>query len=143
MSVGESFDAGQVFAKDDVLLKIDSRDYELALTQAKSQVAQAELRLQMEINEVDVVRREWRLLNQGDFTDYDRERDEVIYTNMVLINIVDHTTDRFDRGSILLPEDDVANFEYERVRHGNLSAMKRDWSTLEVEPIEIPPDDFD
>jgi hypothetical protein len=77
------------------------------------------------------------------FTDYDRERDEVIYTNMVLINIVDHTTDRFDRGSILLPEDDVANFEYERVRHGNLSAMKRDWSTLEVEPIEIPPDDFD
>ena len=68
VSVGESFDAGQVFAKDDVLLKIDSRDYELALTQAKSQVAQAELRLQMEINEVDVVRREWRLLNQGEPT---------------------------------------------------------------------------
>ena len=68
VSVGESFDAGQVFAKDDVLLKIDSRDYELALTQAKSQVAQAELRLQMEINEADVVRREWRLLNQGEPT---------------------------------------------------------------------------
>ena len=68
VSVGESFDAGQVFAKDDVLLKIDSRDYELALAQAKSQVAQAELRLQMEINEVDVVRREWRLLNQGEPT---------------------------------------------------------------------------
>ena len=68
VSVEESFDAGQVFAKDDVLLKIDSRDYELALTQAKSQVAQAELRLQMEINEVDVVRREWRLLNQGEPT---------------------------------------------------------------------------
>ena len=68
VSVEVSFDAGQVFAKDDVLLKIDSRDYELALTQAKSQVAQAELRLQMEINEVDVVRREWRLLNQGEPT---------------------------------------------------------------------------
>ena len=68
VSVGESFDAGQVFAKDDVLLKIDSRDYELALAQAKSQVAQAELRLQMEINEVDVVRREWRLLNLGEPT---------------------------------------------------------------------------
>ena len=68
VSVEESFDAGQVFAKDDVLLKIDSRDYELALAQAKSQVAQAELRLQMEINEVDVVRREWRLLNQGEPT---------------------------------------------------------------------------
>ena len=68
VSVEVSFDAGQVFAKDDVLLKIDSRDYELALAQAKSQVAQAELRLQMEINEVDVVRREWRLLNQGEPT---------------------------------------------------------------------------
>ena len=68
VSVEESFDAGQVFAKDDVLLKIDSRDYELALAQTKSQVAQAELRLQMEINEVDVVRREWRLLNQGEPT---------------------------------------------------------------------------
>ena len=68
VSVEVSFDAGQVFAKDDVLLKIDSRDYELALTQAKSQVAQAELRLQMEINEADVVRREWRLLNQGEPT---------------------------------------------------------------------------
>ena len=68
VSVEESFDAGQVFAKDDVLLKIDSRDYELALAQAKSQVAQAELRLQMEINEADVVRREWRLLNQGEPT---------------------------------------------------------------------------
>ena len=68
VSVEVSFDAGQVFAKDDVLLKIDSRDYELALAQSKSQVAQAELRLQMEINEVDVVRREWRLLNQGEPT---------------------------------------------------------------------------
>ena len=68
VSVEVSFDAGQVFAKDDVLLKIDSRDYELALAQAKSQVAQAELRLQMEINEADVVRREWRLLNQGEPT---------------------------------------------------------------------------
>jgi RND family efflux transporter MFP subunit len=68
VSVAESFDAGQVFAKDDVLLKIDSRDYELTLAQAKSQVAQAELRLLMEIKEADVVRREWQLLNQGEPT---------------------------------------------------------------------------
>ena len=68
VSIAESFDVGQIFAKSDVLLKIDSRDYELALAQAKSQVAQAELRLQMEINEADVVRREWRLLNQGEPT---------------------------------------------------------------------------
>ena len=66
VSVAESFDVGQIFAKGDVLLKIDSRDYELALTQARSQVAQAQLRLQMEVKEADVVRREWELLNQGE-----------------------------------------------------------------------------
>ena len=66
VSVTESFDVGQVVAKDEVLLKIDSRDYELALTQAKSQIAQAELQLQMEQKEADIVRREWQLLNQGE-----------------------------------------------------------------------------
>jgi len=68
VSVAESFNAGQVFAKDDVLLTIDPRDYELALTQAKAQVAQAELRLLTEINEADVVRREWQLLKQEEPT---------------------------------------------------------------------------
>ena len=68
VSVAESFDVGQIFAKGDVLLKIDARDYELALAQAWSQVAQAQLRLQMEVKEADVVRREWELLNQGEPT---------------------------------------------------------------------------
>ena len=68
VSVAESFDVGQIFTKGDVLLKIDARDYELALAQARSQVAQAQLRLQMEVKEADVVRREWKLLNQGEPT---------------------------------------------------------------------------
>ena len=66
VSIAESFDVGQIFTKGDVLLKIDARDYELALAQARSQVAQAQLRLQMEVKEADVVRREWELLNQGE-----------------------------------------------------------------------------
>ena len=65
VSVSEKFDAGQIFKNDDVLLTIDSRDYELALAQAEATVAQADLRLQMEEKEAAVVRREWRLLNQG------------------------------------------------------------------------------
>ena len=68
VSVAKSFDVGQIFTKGDVLLKIDARDYELALAQARSQVAQAQLRLQMEVKEADVVRREWELLNQGEPT---------------------------------------------------------------------------
>ena len=65
VSVSDKFNAGQVFKKDDVLLTIDSRDYELALAQAEATVAQADLRLQMEEKEAAVVRREWQLLNQG------------------------------------------------------------------------------
>jgi len=68
VSVAGSFDTGQLVAKDEVLLKIDTRDYELALTQAEAQVAQAELQLQMEVKEADVVRREWQLLNQDEPT---------------------------------------------------------------------------
>ena len=68
VSVADSFEAGQVFAKDDVLLTIDPMDYELALTQAKAQVAQAELRLLTEINEAEIVRREWQLLKQEEPT---------------------------------------------------------------------------
>ena len=68
VSVAESFDVGQIFAKGDVLLKIDSRDYELSLAQARSQVAQAVLRVQIEEKEAEVVRREWELLNKGEPT---------------------------------------------------------------------------
>lgn len=66
--VDESFDVGQIFYKSEVLLKIDSRDYELALAQARSQVAQAKLLLQLELKEADVVRREWELINQSEPT---------------------------------------------------------------------------
>ena len=65
VSVSDKFDAGQVFKEEDVLLTIDSRDYELVLAQAEATVAQADLRLQMEEKEAAVVRREWQLLNQG------------------------------------------------------------------------------
>ena len=60
ISVSDKLDAGQIFKKNDVLLTIDSRDYELTLAQAEATVAQADLRLQMEENEAAVVRREWQ-----------------------------------------------------------------------------------
>ena len=68
VSVSDKFDAGKTFQKNDLLLEIDSRDYELALAQARLQVAQANLRLQMEEKEATVSRREWKLLNQGEPT---------------------------------------------------------------------------
>ena len=68
LSVSDKFNSGKIFQKNDVLLEIDPRDYELALSQARLKVAQADLRLQMEEKEATVSRKEWKLLNQGEPT---------------------------------------------------------------------------
>ena len=68
VSVSDKFNAGKFFQKNDLLLEIDPRDYELSLAQARLKVAQADLRLQMEEKEATVSLKEWKLLNQGEPT---------------------------------------------------------------------------
>lgn len=68
VSVSDKFNAGKFFQKNDLLLEIDPRDYELSLAQARLKVAQANLRLQMEEKEATVSSKEWKLLNQGEPT---------------------------------------------------------------------------
>lgn len=48
--------------RGDVLVRIDPRDYELAVVQAESQVAQAKLALELERSRADVAVREWELV---------------------------------------------------------------------------------
>ncbi|MFP3941978.1 MAG: efflux RND transporter periplasmic adaptor subunit [Thermoanaerobaculia bacterium] len=62
VEVSPSFAEGGVFRQGEVLVRIDPRDYELALSQARSQVAQAELRLAREEAESQVAREEWEEL---------------------------------------------------------------------------------
>lgn len=61
-----SFASGGFFERADTLLRIDPRDYELALATAKSQVAQARVRLETERAQAEVAREEWRMLGNGD-----------------------------------------------------------------------------
>jgi RND family efflux transporter MFP subunit len=68
LEVGRSFAAGGFFESGEVLLRIDPHDYRQALVQARSQVAQAELRLARERAEADVARREWNEIGQGEPT---------------------------------------------------------------------------
>lgn len=66
ISVSPGFAAGGFFEQGDVLVTVDKRDYELALTQAKAQVAQAEMRWKWENQEAEVAKKEWqRLGNNG------------------------------------------------------------------------------
>ncbi|MFQ5674946.1 MAG: efflux RND transporter periplasmic adaptor subunit [bacterium] len=65
-TVSPSFVAGGFFEKGAVLLSLDSSDYELAITQAKYQAAQAELTLKLEEQQAEIAREEWYRLNDGE-----------------------------------------------------------------------------
>ena len=66
--VSNSWASGGFFAQDEVLLRIDPTDYELATAKAEASVAQAGLRLAREEQEADVARREWENLLKTDPT---------------------------------------------------------------------------
>lgn len=55
---------GGFFEKDDVLLRIEPRDYELALDTAEAQVAQAKATLEQELALAEVVKNDWKQLGK-------------------------------------------------------------------------------
>ena len=57
--------AGGFFEEGEVLFRIEPREYELAVTRARSAVAQANLRLATERQEAAVAMEEWELLGEG------------------------------------------------------------------------------
>jgi multidrug efflux system membrane fusion protein len=64
-AVAPSFAAGGFFNKGEVLISIDSRDYELAVVTARGQVAQARVRAETEQAQSRVAREEWEELGDG------------------------------------------------------------------------------
>ena len=64
--VAPSFAEGGFFEANDVLVRIDTFDYEQAIVAARSQLAQARLMLAQEEAEADVAVREWEELGRGD-----------------------------------------------------------------------------
>lgn len=65
IEMSPSLVVGGFFEEGDVLLRLDSREYELAVTRARSAIAQANLRLETERQEASVAQREWELLDIG------------------------------------------------------------------------------
>jgi RND family efflux transporter MFP subunit len=57
---------GGFFEKDEVLLRIDPHDYELALIRSEAEVAQATLRLEQERAEAAVAAKEWQELGRDE-----------------------------------------------------------------------------
>lgn len=65
-SVSASLRAGGFFEKDDELVRIESRDFELGVVGAKAQLAQASALLAREEAEASVAMKEWRELGSGE-----------------------------------------------------------------------------
>ena len=63
VSLHPDFKVGGLILKDRQMVRIDPRDYELAVQQARAAVAQARVALDMEEAEATVARNEWRQLN--------------------------------------------------------------------------------
>lgn len=57
---------GGFFTQNEVLVRLESREYELAITQAQSVVAQAEATLDRESAEAEIARKEWERYGEGD-----------------------------------------------------------------------------
>ena len=68
IEVSPSFASGGFFEAGGLLLRIDPQDYRQALVQARSAVAQAELRRALELAEAEVAREEWTDLGEGSAT---------------------------------------------------------------------------
>lgn len=62
--ISPAFREGGFFRRGDVLVRIDSRDYELAIASAEAQVAQAESTLEQELAQARVVEDDWRMLGR-------------------------------------------------------------------------------
>jgi multidrug efflux system membrane fusion protein len=65
IEVSPAFVPGGFFEKGELLLRIDPFNYRQADVQARGAIAQAELRLAMELAEAEVARNEWKELGQG------------------------------------------------------------------------------
>lgn len=67
--VSDKFVAGGRFKKGEVILKIEPRDYELAVTIAQARIAESNQRLIQEQAEAELAKSEWEELGQGEASD--------------------------------------------------------------------------
>ena len=65
VDVADAFAVGGLFRRGQVLVRIDPRDYELAVRDAEAAVAQARVQLEREQAEAELARRDWEELGDG------------------------------------------------------------------------------
>lgn len=77
MEISPSMRSGGFFEANEILVRLDPRDFELAIVQAESQLAQTELRLEQELAQAEVARREWENLGEGEVSELTLRKPQV------------------------------------------------------------------
>jgi RND family efflux transporter MFP subunit len=73
VKISPAFIPGEHFKAKEVILQIDPEDYELALEQSRSQVAQSRYAVKLELGYQDIAQHEWELLGVKDASESERE----------------------------------------------------------------------
>ena len=82
--VSDSLRSGGFFEAGELLVQLESTDYELAGVQAKSAVSQAQLRLEQERAEAAIALREWKSLGEGEASSLLRREPQLALAEAVL-----------------------------------------------------------
>ncbi|MBC2595095.1 efflux RND transporter periplasmic adaptor subunit [Ruficoccus amylovorans] len=65
VEMGEHFSEGRMLEKGELLLRLDDRDYQIALQQAEANLLQAQSSLAIEDGSQTIARREWELIKEA------------------------------------------------------------------------------
>jgi len=84
LEISPSLISGGFFDKGEVLLRIDKREYELAVIRAQAAIAQAQLRVATEEQESAVALKEWQDLGRGEPTDLVLRKPQLAEANAAL-----------------------------------------------------------
>lgn len=142
-----NFQNGGFFKKGDMLLKIDSRDYEVALQNAKANLAQAKAALAEESARAEVAREEWESLQLGEIPDLGLRKPQVASAVAAMQSAeaaVAKAQRDLDRTVIRAPFDGVLqNKNVDLGQFVNVSSQIAQMMGTEVAEVRVPLSDRD
>jgi RND family efflux transporter MFP subunit len=84
LSISPQFTEGSEFVSGSSLIKIDDRDYKVAVTRAKAQVATAKVNLEKELANSKIKEAQWKRKNKGTPSDYALNKPQIVEAKALL-----------------------------------------------------------
>ena len=84
LSISPEFSEGSKFSSGTSLIKIDDRDYKVAVMRAKAQVASAKVNVEKELANSKIKKEHWKRKNKGTPTDYALNKPQVAEAKALL-----------------------------------------------------------